>query len=160
MLPDNLIAVCSITEMAKKVGLSRIRFYQLRQEGVFPEPVPVGCPERPLYTLELQQKCIEIRKTGISLNGEPIVFNTPRTVKSRKPKRPRKPEEQPEPRHEELAAILRQWKRNVTHIDVKTVVNIIYPEGLEHHPDDGLVLRDLIDYFDEGALKYCFETVK
>ncbi len=35
------------------------------------------CTCRGGYPLELQQKCIEIRKTVIGLNGEPIVFNTP-----------------------------------------------------------------------------------
>jgi hypothetical protein len=159
MLLDNLKAVCSITNMANKLRLSRIRFYQLRKEGVFPEPVPVGCPERLLYPLELQQKCIEIRKTGIGLNGEPIIFNTPRTKKPKKSKRFKKSKNQPGGRYEELIDILRRWKWDVTYIDVKNAVNILYPEGLAQHTDEGLVLRDLIDYFKEGALKSSIKTV-
>ena len=160
MLADDLKAVCSITNMANKLRLSRIRFYQLRKEGVFPEPVPVGCSERELYPLELQQKCIEIRKTGIGLNGKPIVFNTPRTKKPKKSANPKKSQNRQNNRYEELAATLRKWKWDVTHVDVKTAVKIKYPEGLEQHPDDGLVLSDVIECFQEGTLKNSNETVK
>ena len=40
MLPDyDLKAVCSVTALAKKLGLSRARFYQLQKMGVFCAPV-------------------------------------------------------------------------------------------------------------------------
>jgi len=157
MLKDNHEEDCSITEMAKKVGLSRIRFYQLRKEGVFPEPDDSSCPNHSFYTLQSQQKCIEIRKTGIGLNGKPIIFNAPRI---KKPKKSRKPRNQQNNRYEELAATLRQWKWDVTHIDVKNAVKIKYPEGLEQHPDDGLILRDVIDHLIEKASQNSNETVK
>jgi hypothetical protein len=148
MLLDDLKAVCSITEMADKLGLSRIRFYQLREKGVFPGPVDLGCPKRSCYTLDLQRECIEIRKTGIGHNGEPIIFNATRKRKSKKSKK--KPRRQPYPLYEQLADILRNWGRNITHLDVKNTVNTLYPDGLAQDPDEGMILRDLIDYFDKG----------
>jgi len=148
MLLDDLKAVCSITEMADKLGLSKIRFYQLRKKGVFPEPVHLGCPKRPFYTLELQRKRIEIRKTGIGHDGEPIIFNAARKKKSKKSEK--KPRKQPDPLYEQLANILRKWGRNLTHLDIKNTVNTLYPEGLAQHPDEGLILRDLVDYFNKG----------
>jgi hypothetical protein len=36
---------------------------------------------------------------------------------------------------------------NVTHVDVKDAVKSLYPEGLEQHSDEGIVLKDLFNYF-------------
>lgn len=141
MLSDDLKEVCSVIEMAKKVGLSRVRFYQLQQKGIFPKPVYLGHPNRPFYPLDLQQKCIEIRKTGIGYNGQPVIFNTA-------PKKSaRKPQKQPDHRYEPFANILRQLGLNVSHVDVKDAVKSLYPQGLEKHPDEGIVLRDLFNHF-------------
>jgi len=75
MLSNNeLKAVCSVTEMAGKLGLSRARFYQLQKTGVFPAPVYCVRTKRPLYPLDLQQECLDTRKTGIGHNGQPIVL--------------------------------------------------------------------------------------
>ena len=144
MLPDDFKAVCSVTEMAKKVGLSRVRFYQLLTKDVFPKPLNFGSPKRSFYPLDLQQKCIEIRKTGIGYNGQPVIFNTPGK------KRAKKPQNQPDHRYEPFATILRQLGLNVTHINVKDAVSTLYPEGLAQHPDEGVVLRNLFNYFRKG----------
>jgi hypothetical protein len=42
-------AVVSVSEMARMVGLSRARFYQLQQAGVFPLPVYDVASRRPVY---------------------------------------------------------------------------------------------------------------
>jgi hypothetical protein len=67
-------AVVSIVEMANLCLLSRSRFLALVQSGVFPRPVRNESCKRPVYDLELQQKCLDIRRTGIGLNG-PVLFN-------------------------------------------------------------------------------------
>ena len=155
-LIHNLEEDCLITDMAKKVGLSRIRFYQLRKEGVFPEPDYSSSTNRSFYTLKTQQRCLEIRKTGIGLNGKRIYFNTPRQNKTKKSRTSRNRQNT---RYEKLAAILRQWRWDVTSIDVETVVNDIYPEGLQQHPDDGRVLRDVIDYYKKKDQKQKIEQL-
>jgi hypothetical protein len=46
-------AAVIVSEMARMVGLSRARFYQLRKAGVFPLPVYDVATRRPVYTEEL-----------------------------------------------------------------------------------------------------------
>ena len=142
MLSDNsLKAVCSVTELAKKLGLSRARFYQLQEIGVFPKPVYCVRTKRPFYPLDLQQKCIDIRKTGIGCNGQIIIFYTSRQNKAGKS------QNQSDRKYEELADTLRQMGLNVTCSKVKNAVKTLYPEKLAQHPVEGEVIRDLFRYF-------------
>ena len=145
MLSDNsLKAVCSVTELVKKLGLSRARFYQLQKMGVFPKPIYCTRTKRPFYPLDLQQKCIDIRKTGIGHNGQPILFYTSRQNKSRKS------QNQSDHTCEELTDILRQMGLNVTCNKVKNAVKTLYPEELTQYPVEGTVIRDLFRYFEQG----------
>ena len=79
---QNLISVCSVTQMAKKLGLSRARFYQLQETCVFLPPAYDLYSKRPFYPLSLQERCLEIRKTGIGYNGRPIIFNSKRAKRN------------------------------------------------------------------------------
>jgi len=145
MLSDNnLKAACSVTELAKKVGLSRARFYQLQKMGVFPQPLYCTRTKRPFYPLDLQQKCIDIRKTGIAHNGQLILFYSSRQNKSRKS------QNQPDHKDKELADILNQMGLTVTPNKVKNAVKALYPEKLAEHPVEGTVIRDLFRYFKQG----------
>ena len=64
----------SVVEMARLVGLSRTRFYQLVGSS-FPFPVYDLATKRPYYTLELQQVCLEVRQTNCGINGKPVLFH-------------------------------------------------------------------------------------
>ena len=64
VLSEDLNAVCSVTELAKTLGLSRARFYQLQKMGIFPMPIYCIRTRRPFYTPDLRQICVDIRKTG------------------------------------------------------------------------------------------------
>jgi len=80
-------AVVSVVEMADLCLLSRSRFFALIQSGVFPRPIRTESCKRPVFDLELQQKCLDIRRTGIGLNG-PVLFNrkAKATTKKTRPK--------------------------------------------------------------------------
>jgi hypothetical protein len=67
-------AAVTVSEMARMVGLSRARFYQLLQAGVFPQPVYDVRSRRPLYVKELQQACHEVRQTNCGIDGKPVPF--------------------------------------------------------------------------------------
>jgi predicted DNA-binding transcriptional regulator AlpA len=55
-MSDDLRAVVTVSEMARMVGLSRARFYQLQKTGVFPAPsYQAG---RPVYAAEMQEVCL------------------------------------------------------------------------------------------------------
>jgi hypothetical protein len=67
-------AVVSVATMAKAIGLSRSRFYELVQRGVFPLPLYALSSKRPFYTAEAQQAIHAVRQTGLGVNGEYVIF--------------------------------------------------------------------------------------
>ena len=68
-------AIVSVSTMARMVGLSRSRFYSLVDQEVFPRPVYLLRTKRPVYTAELQDVCLDVRRRGIGFsNGEPVLF--------------------------------------------------------------------------------------
>ena len=129
-------AICSVTEMAAKLGLSRARFYQLVGMAVFPPPVRSGA-RRPFYPADLQEKCLQIRKTGVAFNGLPVLFN-----RRRKNSRPRSTQGGP---YDGLAAALKNIGLKVNANAIKHAVRGLYPAGPVD--DQGKVLRDLCQHF-------------
>jgi hypothetical protein len=71
----------SVSEMAVLTNLSRSRFYQLIEQGVFPQPVYCVHTKRPYYDAALQFKCIEIKESGIGENGKLILFYRSKKVR-------------------------------------------------------------------------------
>lgn len=67
-------AVVSVAEMARMVGLSRARFYQLMNAGTFPKPEYDERTKRPHYTEELQRRCLEVRRRNCGVDGKPVMF--------------------------------------------------------------------------------------
>ena len=139
-LEKNIEAVCSVTELTKKLGLSRARFYQLQKAGVFPMPVYCIHTRRPFYTLELQQKCFEIRKTRIGLNGQPIIFYAPRKNGITKA------QNRSDHKIQEMTGILKNMIPDVTCEMVKEAVEKLYPEGLEDKTTERTVITNLSGY--------------
>jgi hypothetical protein len=66
-------AAVTIAEMARMVGLSRARFYQLKGKA-FPPPLYDLQTLRPYYPEELQQVCLEVRRRNCGIDGKPILF--------------------------------------------------------------------------------------
>jgi hypothetical protein len=124
--------------MARKLGLSRARLYQLVEMGVFPPPVRFGT-RRPLYSPDLQQKCLQIRKTGAGFNGLPVLFN-----KRRKNSQSRSTQEG---QYNGLVAALKNMGFEVNALAVKHAVRMLYPEGMEESQNQDVLLRDLVRHF-------------
>ena len=144
LLNENIKAVCSVSELAKKLGLSRARVYQLQKMGVFPKPVYCIRTKRPFYPQDLQQKCLAIRKTGIGHNGQIMVFYSMQEDKFVKP------QNQLNPDYKQLTDTLRQLGLKITVSEVKNAVNTLYPQGITGS-DDGAIMRDLFRYFRQGV---------
>ena len=141
ILPDHdLKAVCSITALAEKFRLSRARFYQLQKLGAFPMPVYCIRTKRPLYPLDLQQMCIHIRETGIGLNGQLVLFHTPRKTRSPRVRN------QVEPQYKKLSDILKQMGLSVSPHEVKNAVKFLYKGGLAKGPIEDAIIVDLYKY--------------
>src|SRR5438874_12268264 len=63
----------TVAEMARMVGLSRARFYQLLGTA-FPHPLYDVATRRPFYTEEQQRTCLEVRRRNCGIDGRPILF--------------------------------------------------------------------------------------
>lgn len=64
----------SVSDMARMVGLSRSRFHQLLQSGVFPKPSVDPESKRPFYDSEQQTTCLRVRQTNQGVNGQRVMF--------------------------------------------------------------------------------------
>ena len=89
MSKKNLKPIVSVSEMAKTVDLSRSRFYQLVENGIFPPPVYDLRSKRPFYDSRLQEICIDVKQNGIGVNGQFILFYAPRSNQPSKKKQPK-----------------------------------------------------------------------
>src|ERR1700685_179080 len=131
-------AAVSVLEMALLCQLSRSRFNALVKEGVFPRPVQQGEGKRPHYTQELIQRCLEIRRTGIGLNGRIVLFN-------RRPKKKGEGKRAPATtplagERADLIESLRSLGMTATAEAVNTAVQILFPTGTAGL-DPGEVIR-------------------
>lgn len=64
----------SVTEMARMVGLSRARFYQLVRRGTFPPADQESMTARPCYLEEKQRQILEARRRNCGIDGKPVLF--------------------------------------------------------------------------------------
>ena len=114
--------------MAELCQLSRSRFYDLMEAGVFPKPALHPSSKRPMYDRNRCKKCLEIRQTGIGANGLPVLFNRKPTKKAQ-PKPLRKPAEEPQPDHADLLDALKGLGLTTTPQAVSEAVAALYPYG-------------------------------
>ena len=82
--------VVTVAEMARMVGLSRQRFYQLIGTA-FPHPLYDVTSRRPFYSEEQQQLCLEVRKRNCGIDGKPVLFYASRLASSPRRPKPAKP---------------------------------------------------------------------
>ena len=132
--------VVSITDIAKMCNLSRARFYQLLEQKFFPKPLYDDRSKRPYYDLELQQKCLECRQSGIGVDGSYMLFYSPRkngTVSHLKKK-------QVDPVSNELAETLQEMGLETTVKQVEQGLIEIYPDRVDQ--EQGVVIRELFRY--------------
>ena len=66
--------IVTVSEMARMLGLSRARFYQLLNDGIFPRPSRNTKTKRPFLTREQQQICLGVRRSHCGVNGKPVLF--------------------------------------------------------------------------------------
>jgi hypothetical protein len=124
----------SVSEMARMVGLSRQRFHQLVQAGVFPQPQRQD--GHPFYDEPTQQQCLEVRRRNCGVNGRIVLFYARR---SPAPTRPKKPTPAPTP-HADLLDGLKALGLVATAADVGVAVKELFPQGTAGI-DGGEVIR-------------------
>lgn len=130
----------SVTEMARMVGLSRARFYQLQKSGTFPMPDQEPNTGRPYYSEEKQRTCLEVRRRNCGMDGKPILFYSRRRDCGSTPKRPTKPA----PKNQNILTLLDGLNSlgltTATAAKVDEVTKELYPNGTAGI-DQGEVLR-------------------
>lgn len=129
----------TVAEMARMVGLSRARFYQLMKQGVFPPPKMNQSKNRPFYDEELQKVCLEVRRKNYGVNGQVVLFYARRQeIAPNKGKAKQAvPKKQP---HAELIESLKALGLTVTATDTQTAMKELFPGGLVNS-DHGEIVR-------------------
>ena len=121
----------TVTEMARMVGLSRARFYQL-QGTTFPLPVYDVATRRPIYVEEQQNVCLEVRRRNCGIDGKPVLFYArrqdarPTTGAARRPTKA-KPKAQ---QHTELIEALKSLGLTATNEQVASAMKDMFPSGV------------------------------
>lgn len=123
----------TVSEMARMVGLSRQRFYQLMSK-TFPPPVYDPYTRRPFYTAEQQAVCLEVRRRNCGVNGKPVLFYAPRAdtaVASRKPDKRRDAKAKPASAYTPIVEGVRALGLGqVSAAQVEQAVGQLYPNGI------------------------------
>ena len=130
--------VVSVLEMAEMLGLSKSRLYDLMQAGIFPRPVQHASCKRPVFDQESQQKCLEIRRTGVGHNGQPVLFNRKRRAKVIKRRQDKR---QPVEDHGELIEALNSLGMTTNKEAVQNALSEVCPDGWKKIDQGELVRR-------------------
>lgn len=144
---QSIKAAVSVSEMAELCEVSRSRWYELVDAGVFPAPVVILPIKRPVYDRSLIEKCLQIRETGISLGGWPVVWNRKRK-KSPLTKQKATPSAKGQtaaPLIEPIFDAVKALGLTTTIQAVTDAVAAIYPTGIEGQ-DQGDVIRKTFLY--------------
>jgi hypothetical protein len=127
--------VVSVSEMARMVGLSRQRFHQLMQAGVFPPPQRND--GRPFYDEPTQEICLGVRRRNCGVNGQVVLFYARRQAG---PTKPKKLSPAPCPHADLLDGLKALGLVSVTAADVVAAVKQLYPQGTAGI-DEGVVIK-------------------
>ena len=133
----------SVAEMARMIGLSRARFYQLIGSA-FPPPIYDVATRRPYFSSDLQATCLEVRHRNCGIDGKPVLFYARRMVIA--PSRPRPSRKKTavvNDQHNDLTEGLKSLGLiDVTAAQVGAMVKELYPCGVKD-VDEGEVLRSV-----------------
>jgi len=125
----------SVAEMARMVGLSRARFYQLIGTA-FPHPVYNVETRRPFYDEDSQQIILEVRKRNCGIDGRPILFYARHAPKAA-----------PKKRHVQNLNVglldgLKSLGLIATPAQVDAAIKSLFPRGIDH-VDQSEVIRSV-----------------
>ncbi|QDU29545.1 hypothetical protein ETAA8_46590 [Anatilimnocola aggregata] len=133
-------AFISALEMAEMLDLSKSRFFALVKAGSFPKAVQIESCKRPVYDSESQQKCLDIRRTGVGANGAPVLFNRKRkggnTPKQRRAKEP------VSGNNSEIIEALKSLGLTANGDAIETALRELYPNGCDGI-DQGELVRQV-----------------
>lgn len=128
----------SVSEMAAQTGLSRDRFYDLIEKGVFPMPVYSLANRRPFYTTDLAKRCLEVIESGVGISSHPVLFN--RKVRKRKARKADELGKPHDPRLVRLAAKLEYLGLPTSQTqNMPDLISRHFPGGIAQVGDDEII---------------------
>lgn len=131
-------SVVTVSEMAALCNLSRSRWYEMVEAGIFPQPVRLPSSKRPIYDQQLIAKCLEIRATGVGLTG-PVLFNRKSETHSKKNVKKRERKSPADPQIEEIVDAVKALGLTTSNNLVHEALVNLYPDGI-----DGIAQGDVI----------------
>lgn len=143
---QSIKAAVSVSEMAELCEVSRSRWYELVDAGVFPAPVVILPIKRPVYDRTLIEKCLEIKQSGISLGGWPVVWNRKRKKSSLTKAKTKQPanEKATDPLIEPIFDAVKALGLTTTMQAVTDAVAAIYPTGIEGQDQGDLIRKTFL----------------
>ena len=138
-----LKSAVSVTEMARMVGLSRARFYQLVKRGTFPAAEQDLASKRPCYFEEQQRLILDARRRNCGVDGKPILFYSRRNDvgQKRKASRPTISKvKEVVKKYTDLIDGLAALNVTATISQIEPLLKELFPDGIEGK-DPGEVIR-------------------
>jgi len=128
--------IVTVSEMSRMCRLSRARFYQLINEGIFPTPSRNEKTGRPFFNREQQEQCLEIRRSNRGANGKAVMFYgcRPQAAPKLPPKRKQLPISKPRQTEDLVISELRHGlaqlgMTNVKEQSIREALARAYPDG-------------------------------
>ncbi len=138
-------AAVSVTAMAEQLKLNRSYFWTLCKTGVFPMPMYDLRSKRPFFDADLQQECLDIRRTNIGFHGGYVLFYdrpttpTPSVRPRRSQRSPRSRVALNTPALIELAESLREdLGVEATDEQISDAASGVFPDGLADCDGDAI----------------------
>ena len=129
-----LKAVCSVSELARRCGFSRSRWYDLVRDGVMPQPVYCTRTRRPLYTREHQELALRVRATNTGIDGRYVVFyeqsTEPRAMPQQRVSTRRSAPRRDERQASEMIESLRTLLPQASDEQIRAGISACYPAGI------------------------------
>src|SRR5579871_4793941 len=138
-------AVVTVSEMARMVGLSRARFYQLVKAGTFPQPEREPVTGRPRYSEEGQRLCLDVRRRNCGVDGRPVLFYSrahPPAVPIKPPRAPATKPARSVDHSDLLDGLVALGMALPTAGEVDAALKTLYPSGTDNM-DRGDLLREI-----------------
>ena len=130
--------IVTVTEMARMCRLSRARFYQLIDEGIFPEPSRNEESGRPLFDREQQEQCLTVRRTNKGANGKAVIFYGCRLEDPQmRPKRKVLPISRSSKRHSGQDPMLTELRHGLAQLGMTSVTEDQIQQALTNAYPDG-----------------------
>lgn len=129
----------SVSQMAKLVGLSRARFYDLVASGTFLPPIYSVRSRRPMYTADIQDANLAVRQSNIGVDGEYVVFYDTNTDRQSNRTPRRRSGSSPSGPAASLVRQLGGLGLRVTADQVEAALAAVYPNGVEAESDSDVL---------------------